>query len=271
MTCSIPHYVGLNNYRAIFHDELFYQSLGNTLFMIIRIPLVMIVGLGMAMLLHRSIRGIGFYRTGLYMPAIVPLVASSLLWIWLFNPSQGALNNFLNWVFDTKPFVALAWLISRFTAEPVKLTAPLWLNDENWSKPGLILMNLWTAGGGMIIWLAGLQSIPQQLYEAAAIDGAGPWRRFRNITLPMLSPYILFNLIVGLIGTMQVFGEAFIMTEGGPNNSTLFYAYHLFREAFQFFRMGIASALAWVLFVIVLGLTLVQMWVSRRWVHYDRS
>ncbi len=267
---SPAHYVGLDNYRQIFHDELFYKSLGNTIYMIIRIPLTMVVSLAIAMLLDRTIRGIGVYRTALYMPAIVPIVAASLLWTWVFNPQQGFLNEFLNWLFGTAPFDWLAKFISLFTKQAVHFSAPLWLNDENWSKPGLILMNIWAAGGGMIIWLAGLQSIPNQLYEAASIDGAGPWRRFRHITLPMLSPYILFNFVIGLIGTMQIFGEAFIMTEGGPNQSTLFYAYHLFREAFQFFRMGVASALAWILFIIVLALTLVQMWLSKRWVHYER-
>ena len=132
-------------------------------------------------------------------------------------------------------------------------------------------MSLWAAGGGIIIWLAGLQSIPQQLYEAAKVDGAGPWRRFWNVTVPMLSPYILFNAIIGVIHTMQIFNEAFVMTQGGPADSTLFYAYHLFRQAFQYFRMGYASALAWILFVIVLALTSLQLWLSNKWVHYDRT
>lgn len=256
---SPAHYVGTENYRQILSDPLFLKSLRNTAFMVLRIPLGMAASLAIALLLNRAIRGIGFYRTAFYMPAIVPLVASSLLWVWLFNPSYGALNQGLAWVFDTLPF---RWM---------HLVPPKWLQDPDWSKPALIVMSLWTAGGGMIIWLAGLQAIPPQLYEAASIDGAGAWKRFRHITIPMLSPYILFNCIIGLIGTMQIFGEAFIMTDGGPVNSTLFYAYHLFREAFQFFRMGYASALAWILFLIVLVLTLVQLWLSKRWVHYDQS
>src|SRR5262249_34917750 len=149
---------------------------------------------------------------------------------------------------------------------------PLWLQDPHWSKPALIIMNVWSAGGGMIIWLAGLQSIPKQLYEAASIDGANAWQRFRHITLPMLSPYVLFNLIVGMIGTMQIFAEAYIMNSNsgtaGEANSLLFYAYYLFNNAFQFFRMGYASALAWILFLVVLVLTLIQLRLSRRWVHY---
>jgi multiple sugar transport system permease protein len=265
------HYVGLDNYRQVFGDDLFYKSLGNTLFMVLRIPLVMALSLAIALLLNRAIRGMGVYRTAFYMPAIMPMVAASLLWLWIFNPSQGALNQFLNWLFDTPPFEWLESLIGWITSSPVEIRAPLWLNDKAWSKPGLIVMNLWTAGGGMIIWLAGLQSIPPQLYEAASIDGAGAWKRFKHVTLPMLSPYILFNAVVGLIHTMQIFGEAFIMTEGGPADSTLFYAYHLFKEAFQFFRLGTASALAWILFVIVLALTLLQLWLSKRWVHYEQS
>jgi multiple sugar transport system permease protein len=132
-------------------------------------------------------------------------------------------------------------------------------------------MKIWAAGGGMIIWLAGLQAIPNELYEAASIDGASKWQRFRNVTIPMLSPYILFNLIIGLIATMQIFAESYIMTEGGPADSTLFYAYYLFKEGFQFFRMGYASALAWILFLVVLGLTLTQLWLSKKWVHYEQA
>ena len=269
------HYVGLDNYREIFRDPSFFTSLGNTLYMVIRIPIVMAVSLAIALLLNRGIRGIGLYRTAYYMPAIVPLVASSLLWIWLLTPGQSPLNAFLDWLFNTPPFEVIESMLGHYfgaTAEkPFEIRPPYWLQDASWSKPALILMNTWAAGGGMIIWLAGLQSIPQQLYEAAAIDGAGPWKRFLNVTLPMLSPYVLFNLIIGLIGTMQIFSEAFIMTEGGPENSTLFYAYHLFKQAFQFFRMGYASALAWILFVVVMALTILQLWGSKKWVHYDQS
>jgi multiple sugar transport system permease protein len=258
-------YVGLGNYAEVARDPLVYTSLYNTAFMVLRIPITMAIGLCIAMLLNRQIRGIGFYRTAFYMPAIVPVVAASLLWIWLLNPSYGVINTFLNWLFDTFPFQWIESLIGT------QIKPPDWLQDANWSKPSLILMSAWGAGAGMIIWLAGLQSIPQQLYEAASIDGAGKWRQFWNVTLPMLSPYILFNLIVGVIGTLQIFNEAYIMTAGGPNNSTLFYAYHLFREAFQYFRMGYASALAWVLFVIVLMLTLLQLYLSTKWVNYDRT
>jgi multiple sugar transport system permease protein len=201
----------------------------------------------------------------------MPLVAVCFLWQWVLNGNYGIVNAMLNWLFATAPMQWIAGLISHFTSSPFHFAAPLWLADKNWSKPALILMSLWSAGGGMIIWLAGLQSVPPQLYEAASIDGAGPWRQFWNVTFPMLSPYILFNAIIGVIGTMQVFQEAFITTQGGPVDSTLFYSYNLFRQAFQFFRMGYASAMAWILFVLVLALTLLQLWLSKRWVHYDRA
>ncbi len=262
---SDARYVGAENYRELLNDPLFYRSIANTLFMLIRIPLMMAAGLAIALLLNRAVRLIGFYRTAFYMPAIVPMVAASLLWVWLFNPTQGVFNNVLLWLFDTAPF---QWLQS---ASGQKLAPPLWLHDPSWSKPSLIIMSLWTAGGSMVIWLAGLQSIDPNLHEAASIDGAGSWRRFWSITLPMLSPYVLFNAIIGVIATMQIFGEAYIMTAGGPVDSTLFYAYYLFKQAFQYFRMGYASALAWLMFLIILTLTLVQLWLSKRWVHYEQA
>jgi multiple sugar transport system permease protein len=161
-------------------------------------------------------------------------------------------------------------LVNALLAE-IGITGPRWLDDTSWSKPSLILMGLWGAGGGMIIWLAGLKGIPTSLYEAAAVDGAGPLRQFVSVTLPQLTPYIFFNLIMGLIGTFQIFGQAFIMTQGGPANSTLFYVYHLFNNAFRYGAMGYASALAWLLFLIVLVLTVIQMKLSKRWVHYEHD
>jgi len=264
-------YVGLSNYAGVLADPVFYKSLLNTAYMVLRIPLIMAVGLAMALLLNTGVRGMSMYRTALYLPVTLPIVASCLLWIWIFNSRASFLNDALRYAFDTAPAHAFEWAVSRFTKAPFRLDAPLWLQDPRFSKSSLIIMNVWTACGGMIIWLAGLQSIPRQLYEAASIDGAGAWRQFRHVTLPMLSPYILYNAIVGLIGTMQIFTEAYIMTGGGPLDSTLFYAYYLFRQAFQFFRMGYASALAWILLVAVLGLTLFQLRLSKRWVHYDHT
>ncbi len=246
---SAPKFVGLKNYADMFfHDALFYKSLGNTLFMVFGIPLGMAVSLCIAMLLNYEIRGMAVYRTFFYLPAIMPAVAAAILWIWIFNPHEGLLNA----------------LLAR-----IGIAGPSWLQNQNWSKPALILMGLWGAGGGMIVWLAGLKGIPPHLYEAARIDGAGPLRCFWNVTLPMLSPYILFNLIMGLIGSFQIFTQAYVMTQGGPVDSTLFYAYLLFNNAFRYLRMGYASAMAWVLFAIVLALTVLQLRLSKTWVHYE--
>jgi multiple sugar transport system permease protein len=230
----------------------------------------MAISLAIALILNRAVRAIGFYRTAFYMPAIVPMVAASLLWVWLFNPTQGIFNGFLTWLFDTPTAQWIEAALSPASGERFHFVPPLWLSDPLWSKPSLIIMSCWTAGASMIIWLAGLQSINPHLYEAASIDGAGAWRRFRHVTLPMLSPYVLFNSIIGVIATMQIFGEAYIMTAGGPADSTMFYAYYLFKQAFQYFRMGYASALAWILFLIVLALTVLQLWWSKRWVHYEQ-
>ena len=242
-------FIGLTNYRTMFsEDPLFWKSIGNTLYMVLGIPLGMALSLAIALLLNLEIRGMAVWRTFFYLPSIVPAVASSILWIWIFNPNAGLLNNLL-----------LAFGIH----------GPNWLQDEHTSKAALILMGLWSAGGGMIIWLAGLKGINTSYYEAAELDGAGPWQRFRHITLPLLSPYIFFNVIMGLIGTLQIFTQAFIMTQGGPVDSTLFYAYHLFNNAFRFLQMGYASAMGWFLFLAVLGLTLLQLKLSDRWVHYE--
>jgi len=258
------HYAGLDNYRELPTDDLFFKSLGNTLYMLIRVPLSMAIGLGIAMMLMRSFRGVSLFRTIFYLPAIMPVVASSFLWLWFLNPQNGIVNGLLDWCFNTPPF---EWLEKNIIGSQV--TAPSWLQEASWAKPAMIIMNLWTAGGAMIIWLAGLQSIPKSLYEAARIDGAGRWKQFRHITIPMLTPYILFNLIMGTIGTLQIFNEAFIMTQGGPENATLFYAYYLFKQSFQYFRMGYASAMAWILFTIVFILTLIKLWSAKKWVHYQ--
>jgi multiple sugar transport system permease protein len=248
---SPARYVGWQNYIDVLRDPLFYTSIANTAFMIVRVPLGMFLSLGLALLLNRSLRSIGFYRSAFFMPAIVPMVAASMLWMWVFNPLQGPINQVLSWI---------------------GIAGPLWLQDPNWSKPALVLVNLWMAGSGTIIWLAGLQSIPPQLYEAASIDGANRWQQFRNVTIPMLSPFILFNAIIGTITTMQIFVESYIMTPNGqPADSTLFYAYYLFKQAFEYFRMGPASAMAWLLLLVVLVLTILQLWISKRWVHYEQT
>jgi len=244
-----PRMTGLDNYRwMLTKDALFWKSIWNTLYMLIGIPLGMGLSLGMALLLNLKIRGIAVWRTFFYLPSIMPAVASSILWIWIFNPNAGLLNS----------------VLASFGIQ-----GPNWLQDEHTSKISLIIMGLWGAGGGMILWLAGLKGISESYYEAAELDGAGIVQKFIHVTLPMLSPYIYFNLIMGLIGTFQIFTQAFIMTEGGPVNSTLFYAYHLFNNAFRYLHMGYACAMGWVLFVIVFALTIVQTRLSKRWVHYE--
>jgi multiple sugar transport system permease protein len=248
-------WVGLENYRRLlFHDPLFWRALANTAYMLLGLPLGMAAGLAIALLLNTRVRGLKIYRTIFYLPAIVPVVASSLLWLWVLNPTNGLINSLLRLTGVDQP--------------------PLWLHSASWflgSKAAILLMGLWGAGGGMIIWLAGLKGIPGHLYEAAEMDGAGPVRCFWHITLPMLSPYIFFNLVMGVIGTMQVFSQAFIMTGGGPDDSTLFYAFYLFNHAFSYFNMGYASAMAWLLFIVVILLTVLQTWVSKRWVYYEHE
>jgi multiple sugar transport system permease protein len=245
-------FVGLDNYAALPFDTVFWKSLTNTLWMVGAVPLGMAVGLGVALLLNMDVGGQKFYRTAYYLPAIVPIVAAAILWIWLLQPQFGLINAMLRYI---------------------GIRGPEWLQSPIWSKPALILMGLWSAGAGMIIWLAGLKGIPRELYEAAEIDGAGVLRRFVHITLPMLSPYIFFNLIMGVIGAFQIFTNAYVMTngEGGPVDSTLFYVFALFNHAFRYFSMGYASAMAWILFIIILALTLVNWWLRKRWVFTERG
>ncbi|MDA1191328.1 MAG: sugar ABC transporter permease [Candidatus Poribacteria bacterium] len=255
-------FIGLSNYRELVtRDPVFWKSLRNTAYMIWGVPIGMSVGLGLAMLLNTEVKGIAAYRTVFYLPAIVPIVASSVLWIWVFNPESGLLNTGL-------AFLGLKPLVEGI-ARGIGSDGLYWLQDEKLAKPAIILMGLWSAGSSMIIWLAGLKGIPKHLYEAAEIDGAGRVSRFFHVTLPMLSPYIFFNLIMGVIGTFQIFTQAYIMTQGGPVDATLFYVYYLFNNAFQYFRMGYASAMAWILFFIILLLTLFQFKIAPRWVHYE--
>jgi multiple sugar transport system permease protein len=245
-----PHWVGLRNYANLVHqDDLFWKALFNTLYMVVLgVPVSLLAGLGVALLLNQRVKGMSVYRTVYYLPSITPVVANSILWLWLLNPDIGLVNTFLQHVGVAKP--------------------PAWLADPFWSKPALLLMGLWGVGGGMVIYLAALQNVPAALYEAASLDGAGVVTRFRNVTLPMITPVILFNMITGLIGFFQYFTQAYVMTNGGPQDSTNFYALRLFNRAFEDFQMGSASAMAWVLFVIVLACTIVVFKTSPRWVYY---
>jgi multiple sugar transport system permease protein len=245
---SPARFIGLANYRQMFHDRLLAVSLVNTLvYAAMFIPASIVVSLALAMLLNQRLPGMRLFRTIFYLPTLTQGVATFAVWSVVFEQQNGLINRALGTVMRDPPG---------------------WLVDPAWAKPALVIMALWSVGGMMLIFLAGLQNVPRQLYESAAIDGAGPLRQFASVTLPMLSPVIFFNLIMATIGSLQVFSAAFILTGGGPSNSTLFYVYYLFNRAFVYFNMGYASAMAWGLFLIALGLTLAQMWAGRKWVHY---
>jgi len=245
-----PEWSGLANFRKAFtQDPLVWKSLGNTAYYVgIGVPLRIVFAFLLAALLNTEIRGRLFYRIVCYMPSIVPGVASAVLWIILLNPRLGLINLLLGLV---------------------GIPSINWLGSPVYSKPSLIIMSLWGVGGSMIIYLAGFQSIPESLYQAADIDGANRWAKFRHVTIPLMTPTIFFNLIMQIIGSFQVFASAFIMTGGGPLNSTLFFMLHLYDNAFEFFRMGYASALAWIMFVIILFFTLLTLKSSQAWVFYQ--
>ena len=228
-------FIGLDNFKKIATDKLFWQALKvTTVYTAVSVPLSLVVAFFLALLMNVKVRGISVFRTLYYMPGIVPAVANAILWAWILNSDFGLLNAFLH-IFG----------IPRI----------LWLQDPEWALPALILMSLWSLGGAMVIFLAGLQGIPNEFYEAAEIDGAGWWAKLRNVTLPLMSPVIFFNLIMGLIGTFQIFTAGYLITNGGPQNATLFYVLYLYRNGFQYFQMGYAAALAWVLTFIIMGLT----------------
>jgi len=244
-----PEWVGLGNFIQMAKDKIFWLSLWNTLYYtLLGVPIYLLTSLGTALLLNMKLRGMPLYRTAFFVPSLTPAVANALLWVWIYNPEYGLANAFLR---------------------TLGLPAQRWLYDPVQAKACFILMGLWGIGTTMVIFLAGLQGVPTELYEAAGIDGANNWHQFRKITLPMISPAIFFNLVIGIIGSFQVFTTAFVATAGGPQNATLFYVLYLYRNAFQYFKMGYASALAWVLFMIVLVLTLIQFRVARLFVYYE--
>ncbi len=244
-----PVWVGLRNYAVKMpNDDRFWQSLRVTLlYTLAYVPLEMIGGLALALLVQRRIRGIRIFRTVFYLPTVLAGVAFVVVWLWMLDPRGGLIN----------------LLLGRFG-----IAGPRWLLDPDWALPALIMMSFWGWGRAMVIYLAGLQAIPGELYEAAAIDGAGSWKRFWRVTIPLLTPTIFFNLILSIIGTFQTFTNAFVATNGGPLDATLFYVLYLYKQAFEFRNMGYASALAWVLFLIILGLTLVVLRSQRFWVFY---
>jgi multiple sugar transport system permease protein len=246
---SPARYVGLDNYRRMVDDDLFWKSLRVTfVYVAVSVPLVQVTGFAIALLLNLEVRGQAVFRTVYYLPTIAPLVATSVLWTWIFNSEFGLLNSVLR---------------------ELGLPKVLWLQDPDWAMPTLILLSVWGFGSTMVIYLAGLQGVPRSLYEAAAIDGARAWHRLINITIPMMSPVILFNTLLGVIFALQTFTQGLVVTNGGPNNSTLFYTLHLYRQAFINFRMGYAAALAWVLFAIILVVSLVAFRTFGRRVYYE--
>ena len=257
-----PRYAGLKNFQTLFTDdrELLTKAFYNAAYLsAIGIPLGMTTGLSIAMLLNMQVRGMHWYRTAFYIPSIVPAIASAVLWGWILagDPSKGLLNALWQ-----------ATITDWFGYAP-----PGWFSVAEWAKPGLIIQGLWGAGGGMILWLAGLQGVPASLYEAARIDGARGWAQFRNVTLPLISPYIFFQLIMGTIGALQEFDRVYVLGGGtgtaGPLDSLLVPVLYLFNNAFRYFKMGYASSIAWVIFVVILILTLIQLYAQKYWVQYE--
>lgn len=245
-----PEWIGFDNYKNLFNnkDPFFYKSLLVTaIYVFLSVPIQIIASLLVAMVLNRDVKGQGIFRTIFYLPTIVPVAASSMIWIWLMDPNLGLLNSLL---------------------KAIGLPTSKWIFDEKTVIPSLILMSLWTIGSTVIIFLAGLQGVPKQLYEAVEIDGGNSIHKFFNITIPMITPTLFFNLVMGFINGFQVFTQAYVMTSGGPNNASLFYAFYLYKEAFTNFRMGNACALAWILFIIISLFTLIIFRTSK-WVYYE--
>ncbi|WP_152351536.1 carbohydrate ABC transporter permease [Brachybacterium subflavum] len=244
-----PSFVGLDNYTELFSaDPLFWKSLWVTLYYtLLTVPLLLVVAFGVALLLNARVRGKGLFRTIYYLPALVPIVANAVLWNWMFNPDFGLFNEILR---------------------SVGMSTSNWTFDERTVIPSLVLMTVWGFGNIMVIFLAGLQDVPEYLYEAISLDGGNWWHAFRNITLPLMTPIIFYNLVTSLVATIQTFDQAYIMTNGGPNNGSLFIVYYLYRSAFTNSMMGYASALAWVVFVLIGIFTLLLFRWSRSWVHY---
>ncbi|HOP56057.1 MAG TPA: sugar ABC transporter permease [bacterium] len=245
-----PKWIGINNYVRIFSDDpLFMKSLWNTLYYTVGSVILGVIGsLILAVLLNQRVRGETIFRSMFYLPTLTPAVAMAILWGWLFNTEFGLINR---------------------TLARIGIQGPAWLYSTEWVIPSFIIMSLWGIGGSrMIILLAGLQGIPQELYDAAEVDGVNWWTRFRYVTFPLLSPSLFFVTVTGIISSFQVFTTSYIMTSGGPANASLFYVLYLYRNAFEYFKMGYASALAWILFIIVIILTLLQFRLAGKWVYY---
>jgi multiple sugar transport system permease protein len=241
-------WVGLENYRVMLDDPLVRETLGNTIYYtFVSVPFGLVVAFALAFLLNQKVRGSNIFRTIFFLPSVIQGVAVFMLWGWIFNPRFGLINNLL---------------------KSIGITGPGWLHDEQWAMPTLILMSLWSIGWMMLVYLAGLQDIPQELYEASELDGASAWQKLRYITIPLISPVTFFLFITGIIGSMQVFAPAYVLTRGGPNYATTTISLLIYFAAFLWDRMGYAAALAVLLFIFILIITLIQFGVARRWVYY---
>ncbi|RYG39412.1 sugar ABC transporter permease [bacterium] len=246
---STPQWVGVANYRALLQDDpIFWKSLVVTFrYALVAVPVGTVAAIALALLLNLEVKGIAIFRTIFYLPSVVPTVATAVVFQWILNPQIGLMNGIL------KQF---------------GIVGPAWLSDARWAPWSLVLMGLWGVGGSMVIYLAGLKDVPTYLYEAAILDGAGAFQRMRKITLPLLTPVIFFNVVMGVIGAFQYFTQAYILTNGGPEDSTQFYALYLFNRAWRYLDMGYASAMAWILFVVVIASTTMIFKTQKRWVHY---
>lgn len=244
-----PTFVGVDNYLRFGSDRVWIKALQVTAnYTLGAVPLGLVAAFLLALLLNQKIPGMPLFRTVFYLPSLVPATANAVLWLFVLNPQVGIINTVLRYL---------------------GIQGPPWLGSSKWALPGLIIMSLWGIGGGMVIYLAGLQGIPEYLYEAAKIDGANQFQQFLNITIPMMTPVIFFNLVMGVIHTFQTFTQAYIMTQGGPGRATYFYVYYLYRNSFDYYRMGYGAAMAWFLFAVILVLTLLNFWLSNKWVFYE--
>lgn len=247
-----PVSVGVGNYTDLFRDDLFRKSIWNTLvYTGLALPLCIILSLGIAVMLHEKIRFRGFFRTIYFIPSLVPLIPLGILWQWIFNSQYGILNVYLD------PLL-----------KPLGGSAPNWLADPLWIKPALAITRIWGIGGAMLIFLAALQDVPEELYETAEMDGASSFQSFRNITIPLISPALYFNLIIGIIACIQIFAVPFVMTGRGPADSSYFFTMYIYDNAFKYLRMGYASAMAWIMFVLILILTVLAMKITSKYVFY---
>jgi multiple sugar transport system permease protein len=244
-----PHWIGLANYDRMLNDDTFFKALRNSAYYGVgSVTLGIVTAFLLALLLNQPVHGISVFRTIFYLPALVSGIAIAILWTNILHPDYGLIN------------AALA---------KIGIAGPGWLKSPDWAMPGIILMSIWSVGGSVIIFLAGLQGVPTHLYEAAALDGAGPLRKFWNVTVPMMSPVIFYNIVVGIIVSLQTFVLILIMTDGRPANATLVMGLYVFRYAFEFLDLGYASAMAWVMLMVILLFTLAQFLGARYWVHYE--